>query len=110
MQKTAYDLRISDWSSDVCSSDLNTSVGFGFPQAVRAFMRADPDVIVLGEVRDVETARNAIKAADTGHLVLATLHTGSILGAISRLRDLEVPPHELRYLLDRKSTRLNSSH
>lgn len=80
-------------------ASVNTSVGFGFPQAVRAFMRADPDVIVLGEVRDAETARNAIKAADTGHLVLATLHTGSILGAISRLRDLEVPPQELRYLL-----------
>src|SRR5690606_8586523 len=60
---------------------------------------SDPDVIVLGEVRDEETARNMIKAADTGHLVLATLHTGTIVGAVSRLRDLGVPPRELRYLL-----------
>lgn len=78
---------------------VNTSVGLNFPNAIRAFMRADPDVMVLGEVRDDETARNAIKAADTGHLVLATLHTGSIMGAVSRLRDLGVAPHELRYLL-----------
>ena len=62
-------------------------------------MRSDPDVIILGEVRDAETARNAVKAAETGHLVLATLHTGSIFGAVQRLRDLEVPAHELRYLL-----------
>lgn len=78
---------------------VNSSVGLNFASAVRAFMRADPDVIVLGEVRDEETARNAMKAADTGHLVLATLHTGSILGAVSRLRDLGVEPRELRYLL-----------
>lgn len=78
---------------------VNTSVGLNFATAVRAFMRADPDVIVLGEVRDEETARNAIKAADTGHLVLATLHTGSILGAVSRLKDLGIAPRELRYLL-----------
>lgn len=78
---------------------VNNAVGLTFASAVRAFMRADPDVIVLGEVRDEETARNAIKAADTGHLVLATLHTGSILGAVSRLKDLGVPPRELRYLL-----------
>lgn len=78
---------------------MNPTVGLDFAQSVRSFMRADPDVIVLGEVRDPETARNAVKAADTGHLVMATLHTGSILGALSRLRDLEVPSHELRYLL-----------
>lgn len=78
---------------------VNTTVGLNFATAVRAFMRADPDVIVLGEVRDEETARNAIKAADTGHLVLATLHTGSILGSVSRLKDLGVAPRELRYLL-----------
>lgn len=78
---------------------VNATVGLNFATAVRAFMRADPDVIVLGEVRDEETARNAIKAADTGHLVLATLHTGSILGSVSRLKDLGVAPRELRYLL-----------
>ncbi len=77
----------------------NPSVGLDFARGIRAFMRLDPDVIIVGEVRDPETARNAIKAAETGHLVLATLHTSSIYGAVSRLRDLEVPAHELRYLL-----------
>jgi general secretion pathway protein E len=78
---------------------VNQAVGLDFAYATRNFMRADPDIIVLGEVRDEETARNAIKAADTGHLVLATLHTGSIEGSVSRLRDLGVEPKELRYLL-----------
>lgn len=77
----------------------NPSVGLDFARGIRAFMRLDPDVIVVGEVRDPETARNAIKAAETGHLVLATLHTSTIYGAVSRLRDLDVPAHELRYLL-----------
>src|SRR5690606_29762511 len=77
---------------------VNPAVGLTFANAIRAVMRSDPDVIVLGEVRDEETARNMIKAADTGHLVLATLHTGTIVGAVSRLRDLGVPPRELRYL------------
>lgn len=77
----------------------NPSVGLDFAAAVKAFMRNDPDVIVLGEVRDTETARNAVKAADTGHLVLITLHTGSIMGTISRLKDLGVEPRELRFML-----------
>lgn len=78
---------------------MNSAVGLGFARSIRSFMRADPDVIIIGEVRDEETARNAIKAADTGHMVLATLHTGSIVGSLSRLRDIGIPPHELRYLL-----------
>jgi len=78
---------------------INPQVGLDFPKAIRNFMRADPDMIVLGEVRDADTARNAIKAADTGHLVMATLHTGSIVSALSRLRDLEVDAYELRYML-----------
>lgn len=78
---------------------VNTAVGLNFATGLRALMRADPDVIVLGEVRDEDTARIAIKAADTGHLVIATLHTGTIVGAVSRLRDLGIDPRELRYLL-----------
>lgn len=78
---------------------INTSVGLDFARAVKAFMRADPDVIVIGEIRDLETARNAIKAAETGHLVFATLHTASIPGAVNRLRDLGIEPHELKYVL-----------
>lgn len=79
--------------------NINESVGLDFSRALRAFMRADPDVIVLGEIRDINTARNAIKAAETGHLVFATLHTNSILGAVNRFRDLGVPEHELKDVL-----------
>ncbi len=79
--------------------NINTNVGLDFARAVKSFMRADPDIIVIGEVRDDETARNAIKAAETGHLVFATLHTGSIQGAVNRLRDLGVEAHELKYVL-----------
>lgn len=79
--------------------NTNPQLGLDFARGIRAFMRSDPDVIVVGEIRDAETARNAIKAAETGHLVLGTLHTSSIIGAVGRLRDLEVPANELAYLL-----------
>lgn len=79
--------------------NINESVGLDFSRALKAFMRADPDIIILGEVRDNNTARNAIKAAETGHLVFATLHTSSILGAVNRMRDLDVPLYELRSVL-----------
>lgn len=79
--------------------NINESVGLDFARALKAFMRSDPDIIILGEIRDEETARNAIKAAETGHLVFATLHTSSILGAVNRFRDLNVPLHELKYIL-----------
>jgi Tfp pilus assembly pilus retraction ATPase PilT len=78
---------------------INDAVGLSFPGALKSFLRADPDVIIVGEVRDTETARIAIKAAETGHLVLATLHTGSIHGAIQRLRDLDLNTFELKYVL-----------
>lgn len=78
---------------------MNQGIGLDFAGAVKNFMRADPDVIVVGEIRDIETARNALKAAETGHLVIATLHTGSILGAVGRLRDIGVEAYELKHLL-----------
>lgn len=78
---------------------VNPAVRLDFAEVVRTFMRADPDVIVLGEVRDEETARIAVRAADTGHMVLATLHTGSVTGAIDRLRHLGVAPHDIKNLL-----------
>ncbi|MEA1937812.1 MAG: ATPase, T2SS/T4P/T4SS family, partial [Pseudomonadota bacterium] len=74
-------------------------VGLDFAFALRAFMRADPDIIVLGEVRDMETAKLVLRAAETGHLVLATLHTGSVRGAIGRMRALGVSDVDLRPLL-----------
>jgi general secretion pathway protein E len=79
--------------------NINETVGLNFPRALRSFMRADPDIIIVGEVRDEDTARIAIKAAETGHLVFATLHTGSIPASIQRLKDLGVDPHELKYVL-----------
>ncbi len=79
--------------------NTNPALGLDFARGIRAFMRSDPDVIIVGEIRDPETARNAIKAAETGHLVLGTLHTGTIHGALQRLRDLDVPANELVYLL-----------
>lgn len=78
---------------------VNPTVKLDFAQVVRSFMRADPDVIVLGEVRDEETAKIAVRAADTGHMVLTTLHTGSILGAIDRMRHLGVAAHDIKNLL-----------
>lgn len=83
----------------VSQVNINHAVGLNFAQGVRAFMRGDPEIIICGEIRDIETAENAIKASETGHLVLGTLHTGSIRGTIDRLRDIGVPVRDLRYLL-----------
>lgn len=83
----------------VTQVNVNHMLGLDFARGIKAFMRMDPDVIVTGEIRDTETARNAIKAAETGHLVLGTLHVNSILSVPDRLRDLEVPEYELTYLI-----------
>lgn len=79
--------------------NINELVGLTFSKAIRAFMRADPDVIMVGEIRDEETARNAIKAAETGHLVVGTLHTSGIRSTVDRLRDLGVDSSEIKYIL-----------
>ncbi|MBN1331610.1 type II/IV secretion system protein [Candidatus Dojkabacteria bacterium] len=71
---------------------VNKDVGLDFSTALRAFLRQDPDVIMVGEIRDGETANLAIQAALTGHLVLATLHTNSAAGALPRLLDMGVEP------------------
>jgi general secretion pathway protein E len=70
----------------------NPKTGTSFAEALRHVLRQDPDVIMVGEVRDAETATQAIQAALTGHLVLTTLHTGDAVGAVARLCDLGVPP------------------
>ena len=79
--------------------NVNNVVGLDFSTALRSFMRADPDVIILGEIRDFETAKLVIRAAETGHLVLATLHTGSVQGSMSRLKTLGVEEEDLIPLL-----------
>ena len=71
---------------------LKEDIGLDFKSALKSFLRQDPDVIMLGEIRDAETANMAIRAALTGHLVLSTIHTNSAWGIISRLTDMGVPP------------------
>ena len=70
---------------------LKEAIGLTFASALRTFLRQDPDIIMLGEIRDAETAQMATRAALTGHLVLSTIHTNSALGTISRLADMNVP-------------------
>lgn len=77
----------------------NPQLGLDFQDAVKAFMRSDPDIIIVGEVRDLNTAHNMMKAAETGHLVFATLHTETIKGSITRLKDIGVDVNELKYML-----------
>ncbi len=74
---------------------LKEDIGFDFPKALRTFLRQDPDVIMVGEIRDNDTAAMAIKAALTGHLVLSTIHTNSAWGTVSRLIDMKVPSYLL---------------
>jgi len=71
---------------------MNEKAGLDFARALRAFLRQDPDVILVGEIRDMETAEIAIKAAQTGHLVLSTLHTNDALSTIDRLINIGIPP------------------
>ncbi|MEQ8850288.1 MAG: GspE/PulE family protein [Phycisphaerales bacterium] len=69
----------------------NPGVGLTFASALRSILRQDPDVVLVGEIRDEETARIAVQAALTGHLVLSTLHTNDAIGSIARLRDFGIP-------------------
>jgi type II secretory pathway component PulF len=70
-------------------------VGLSFASALKAFLRQDPDVMMVGEVRDADTARTAIQAALTGHLVLTTLHTNTAAAAVTRLVDIGIEPYLL---------------
>ena len=80
---------------DILQSQVNEAAGFTFANALRSFLRHDPDVILVGEIRDAETARLAVQASLTGHLVLATVHTNDAVTTPSRLIDMGVE----RYLL-----------
>ncbi|MGH8255035.1 MAG: ATPase, T2SS/T4P/T4SS family, partial [Steroidobacteraceae bacterium] len=75
--------------------NVNNKVGLTFASALRAFLRQDPDVVMVGEVRDLETAEIAIKAAQTGHLVLSTLHTNDAPQTLTRLVDMGVKPYAI---------------
>ena len=73
-------------------TQVNHKIDMTFSKGLRAILRQDPDVVMIGEIRDTETAEIAVQASLTGHLVLSTLHTNSAVGAITRLRDMDVEP------------------
>ncbi len=73
-------------------TQVNSRIALGFATALRAILRQDPDVIMIGEIRDLETARIAVQASLTGHLVLATLHTNDAISAVTRLTDMGIEP------------------
>jgi general secretion pathway protein E len=74
---------------------VKPEIGLGFAHVLRSFLRHDPDVILVGEIRDPETARIAVQAALTGHLVLSTVHTNSAAGALTRLLDMHIEDYLL---------------
>jgi general secretion pathway protein E len=76
----------------VGQTQVNTKVDMTFARGLRSILRQDPDVVMIGEIRDIETASIAVQASLTGHLMLSTLHTNSAIGAITRLRDMGVEP------------------
>lgn len=73
-------------------TQVNSKIDMSFARGLRAILRQDPDVVMVGEIRDVETAEIAVQASLTGHLVLSTLHTNTAIGAITRLRDMGIEP------------------
>jgi type II secretory ATPase GspE/PulE/Tfp pilus assembly ATPase PilB-like protein len=83
------------WLPGVSQSQTNPKAGYTFAQGLRAILRQDPDVIMVGEIRDPETLNTAIEASLTGHLVLSTLHTNGSVATITRLLDMGVEPYLL---------------
>ncbi|MBI4778254.1 Flp pilus assembly complex ATPase component TadA [Candidatus Desantisbacteria bacterium] len=92
---------------------VRPNIGFTFASGLRAFFRQDPDIIMVGEIRDFETAQTAIEAALTGHLVLSTLHTNDAVGTVTRLMDMGIEPFlissTLRCVLAQRLIRANCS-
>ncbi|MGM0593530.1 MAG: type IV-A pilus assembly ATPase PilB [Pseudomonadota bacterium] len=80
--------------------NVNPKVGLTFASALKAFLRQDPDIIMVGEIRDIETAEIAIKAAQTGHMVMSTLHTNDAPQTIARLMNIGVPPYNIASALN----------
>ncbi len=78
---------------------VNPNIGLNFSNAVRSFLRLDPDIMMIGEIRDSETAQAAVQAAQTGHLVLSTLHSHDPKSSFIRLRKLGIPEHDLNECL-----------
>lgn len=93
---------------------VNPKANLTFASALRSILRQDPDVVMIGEIRDVETAEIAVQAALTGHLVLSTLHTNDACGAVARLIDMDIPPFliasSLNMVLGQRLVRVLCSH
>lgn len=81
-------------------TQVNSKIGMSFAKGLRAILRQDPDIVMVGEIRDLETAEIAIQASLTGHLMLSTLHTNTALGAITRLRDMGIPSYLIASTLE----------
>ena len=79
----------------VGQTQVNNKAGYDFASGLRSILRQDPDIVMVGEIRDIETAKIAIQASLTGHLVLSTIHTNSAIGAITRLRDMGIESYLL---------------
>lgn len=78
---------------DINQIQVHPQIGLDFPRALRSILRQDPDIIMIGEMRDNETAQIAVQSALTGHLVLSTLHTNTAAGAVARLKDMGIEPY-----------------
>lgn len=100
--------------SGISQVQVREDIGLGFAAALRSFLRQDPEIILVGEIRDTETADIATKAALTGHLVLSTLHTNSAVGAINRLINMGLPPYlvssALTLVVAQRLVRVNCQH
>jgi len=98
----------------VSQTEVNPHAGFTFEAALRALLRQDPEVIMLGEIRDTETARTAIQAGLTGHLVISTIHSGTAAGVFTRLLDMGIEPFlvasSVTGILAQRLLRRNCSH
>jgi type IV pilus assembly protein PilB len=77
----------------IIQSNINPVAGYTFARAIRAFMRHDPDIILIGEMRDLETAKAALEASLTGHLVFSTLHTNDAIGTVTRIMEMGIEPY-----------------
>lgn len=84
---------------DLNQMQVQPTIDLSFAQGIRTLLRQDPDIIMVGEIRDLETAQMAVQAALTGHLVLSTLHTNDAVSAITRLLDLGIPPYLIQNVL-----------
>lgn len=90
---TAEDPVETTLGGQIIQSSINPATGYTFAKALKAFMRHDPDIILIGEIRDIETAKSAIEASLTGHMVFSTLHTNDAVGTVTRLIEMGAEPY-----------------